>query len=585
MITFDPEVTGRNVVEKIDSKAGFKLLQKWYDTCLFQHKGCPSLSLVIPPVLPTRIIDVGPAEHPPKPLLDTTQTPNRTGRYAILSHCWGPDSSNISKTCLATLEDMRNGMSMSTLSKNFADAIRVAHAMKLRYVWIDALCIMQDSPEDLAIESAQMAQYYKNADVMLSGLASPHANHGLLRPRASDCNAARISLSQGDVYLRPQLYDTVSIVSDRSYSYIRPYVSYMPLHTRAWTVQERVFSSRIIHFSEQQLVWQCKTCAVSEDGQYTWNPKKASKGKLVDLLNLEIKGNKAHAQALISSARTGWHDLLAEYTSRHLTFSSDKLPALSGLAREVAQLTEDKYLAGLWVRRLREELLWTRQQNDGEPGWIVPERIRNGSPSWSWASLTGKVSSEVVKYRRIPQEWDPKIIKMYAKPATSDPFGRVSSANIIISIMCHDYVGPTTFTERPNAAPSFRSRSMAGREDIAEDAATDADEDDDNGAEYYDETIQPVTLDLCEPNYDFTLTPHLIACFGLYDSDGGSTDPTWADPKNKYSHQEFMLLKRVLNVAGTVYSRVGVASTMDGQIRRLKITKEQGWTRKTIVLV
>jgi hypothetical protein len=566
------------VVEDIASKAGFGLLRQWHNACLFKHPGCPSLSLFSPPELPTRVIDVGPLELPPEPRLYTAKAADRNCRYAILSHCWGPDASNISKTCLTNLEVLHDRIDLSTLSRNFSDAIKIAHGMKIRFLWIDALCIIQDSPEDWARESAKMAQYYKNADITIAGLASPHASHGLLNPRYSDRNVARISTPCGEVFVRPQLYDTVSIVSNRSYSVDRPYVSYMPLNERAWTVQERVLSSRIIHFSEQQLVWQCKTCAVSEDGQYTEHSKTASKRKLVDLLDLKINRGPTHPEALISIIRTGWHDLLAEYTSPHLTYDSDKLPALSGLAHEVSKLTEDNYLAGLWVRRLREELLWRRLGDDDQRDGIVPSRIHNGSPTWSWASLKGKIRNEVVRYRRIPHEYDPRIVKTYSKLATSDPFGRVLSANVSISIMCHDYVGPTTFAKKSaHAAPS---PPRSGSESSAEDNTSTY-----FPSEYQDETFATVRLDVNEPKCDFTATPHLIACFGEYNSDGGSTDPTWADPKNKHSHQEFMLLQRKGKVAGTVYCRVGVASMMDGTRRKLRIMEEEGWMRRTILIM
>jgi hypothetical protein len=159
------------VVEDIASEAEFGLLRKWHNTCLFEHPGCLSLSLSSLPELPTRVIDVWPLEFPPEPRLYTAKAANRRCRYAILSHCWGPDASSISKTRLTNLEVMHDRIDLSTLSRNFSDAIKIAHGMKIQFLWIDALCIIQD----WAAEPAKMAQYYKN--VTISGLASPHAHH------------------------------------------------------------------------------------------------------------------------------------------------------------------------------------------------------------------------------------------------------------------------------------------------------------------------------------------------------------------------------------------------------------------------
>lgn len=95
----------------------------------------------------------------------------------------------------------------TTLSKSFQDAITIARCLHIRYLWIDALCIIQDSNEDWAIESAKMAQYYKGGSVMISALASPGAGHGILHPRPSDTNAVNVSLHDHDLYIRPALED------------------------------------------------------------------------------------------------------------------------------------------------------------------------------------------------------------------------------------------------------------------------------------------------------------------------------------------------------------------------------------------
>ena len=86
------------------------------------------------------------------------------------------------------------------------------------------------------------------------------------------------------------------------------------------------------------------------DGRYTIISEASSTGKRVDLLDLKVEGNITQSQALVTADRTGQYRLLGEYTGRHLTHDSSKLTGPSSLAREVAQLTTDKDLVGLWVR-------------------------------------------------------------------------------------------------------------------------------------------------------------------------------------------------------------------------------------------
>ena len=244
---------------------------------------------------------------------------------------------------------------MTILSRNFKDAILISRGLKIRFLWIDALCIIQDSDEDWAQESGQMAKYYRNSSIMISALASPGAHHGILFPRLADRQAVQLSPSQGEVFVRPIMDDVVSITrssAHSSFSNTRPQLENMPLFQRAWTLQERVLSRRIVHYSEQQMIWQCKTCLVSEDGQYSSIEMARMEGKLVDLLDVDLQSKVA------TPVRLKWHVLVTEFTRKRLTHDADKLPALSGIASEVARLTGDKYLVGLWQRRIRDELLW-----------------------------------------------------------------------------------------------------------------------------------------------------------------------------------------------------------------------------------
>jgi hypothetical protein len=173
-------------------------------------------------------------------------------------------------------QEMTQGIDVSTLSKNFRDAIIITRGLGMRFIWIDALCIIQNSIEDWALESAKMGQYYKGGAVMISALASSNADDGILKTRDVDVNSVKVSVNGADAFIRPVLHDALSVLysSDRVCNARDP-IAIQPLNDRAWALQERLFAPRILHFTSQQMIWDCKTCVVSEDNQYDFNNRNA----------------------------------------------------------------------------------------------------------------------------------------------------------------------------------------------------------------------------------------------------------------------------------------------------------------------
>jgi len=131
---------------------------------------------------------------------------------------------------------MKEEIEESTLSRSFQDAIIITRGLDIRYLWIDALCIIQDSIEDWNVESAKMAQYYKGGMVMISALASPSADNGILHLRTRDTDSVKVSLIGTDVFLRHVLEDAWSIIQIESdSSQVRNSIAIQPLNDRAWT--------------------------------------------------------------------------------------------------------------------------------------------------------------------------------------------------------------------------------------------------------------------------------------------------------------------------------------------------------------
>jgi Heterokaryon incompatibility protein (HET) len=495
----------------------------------------------------------------------------------------------------------------TTISKSFQDAITITRGLHIRYLWIDALCIIQDSAEDWAIESAKMAQYYKGGSVMISALASPGAGHGILHPRPSDTNAVNVSLHNHDLYIRPALEDAWSVIQDETHfhSRVRQEISIQPLNTRAWTLQERLFAPRIIHYAAQQLIWQCKTCIASEDNQFSFLPGGQVLSPVIDLVNLDTERSTNVGKNIRPTIQsTGWYNLLQGYTKRQITYPSDLLPGISGLAREIQYLTGIKYLAGIWEGSpsiLLHSLLWRVGSSSRNP---PPTRSHNDSPTWSWSSLRGEITQlEKGPRNFISQPFlDPVFFLREATPLTANPYGQVSGGRIQVSGFVHAYTGPSTFAE-------FQTRKLVERLGIG---------DKEEGLHAYDESAliydnsssrDPYTdlaaitaigeaqqepqiqLDIPDVGYDFSTRgkgeggeQHILLFMGRWNDDPKSDDDLSAE-------QQFLLLRRVRMTDGSrksagkwpVFERVGIAEVQSPYL--LDISAAEGWKRRTGILV
>jgi hypothetical protein len=147
-------------------------MQGWIAECKASHTLCSDPSTTSDSGVPSRLLDVSSAQ--PK-LVDTASLPSQTGvGYAALSHMWGDiDAPAPLRTLLSNIEEMKKGIEVERLPRNFLDAVRVCRRLRLDYVWIDSLCIIQDSKEDWSAEAENMHRYYRDAEVTIVAYVFP----------------------------------------------------------------------------------------------------------------------------------------------------------------------------------------------------------------------------------------------------------------------------------------------------------------------------------------------------------------------------------------------------------------------------
>jgi hypothetical protein len=312
-------------------------------------------------------------------------------RYACLSHCWGVTQS-VTKTTRGTLKAFStSGIVLRGLPKTFHDAVRVCCNLGIRLIWIDSLCIVQDDSSDWLNQAQQMADIFDNAYLTIAASKA--------RDSASGCFSKVDRVYRGqplpgfpDIFIR----HTVPLPLHSSWAATeganlgedaRRVRHYWPLLTRAWVFQEILLSKRVVHFGVNEVSWQCST-KIQQQG--TVVPKYMLYLNAALPRTLRSRNSPGSGLGFENHDRM-WHILASDYSTRELTFSEDRLPAISAIARYMSGLRQnDAYMAGLWHHTMINDLTWSIWWR-GRRFSIDKERSQFRIPTWSWASCSGAV--------------------------------------------------------------------------------------------------------------------------------------------------------------------------------------------------
>lgn len=357
------------------------LARKWIEDCKANHINCREITGTF---RPTRLIDIGDTAADKARLCLGKDLP-ANGSYFTLSHCWGKKP--MPERLLGdNLQSMFVQIDCKKLSRNFQDAIYIARSLGGRYLWIDSLCIVQDSEEDWQREAALMGKVYLYGHCNLSAVASEDSSVGMIYKRqATEISPLRTTLrvisedEEQEVYLcDPKLWFNG--------------VTTAPLLERGWVCQERLLSSCNLHFGQTQIFWECAThtaCETFPSGlpleieKYTIEPLIKRKGgqllRLASGLVPRSLEDPSHPLEL-------WNQVVELYSTCQLSFGSDKLIALGGLAAISHHNFSNDYLAGLWQEYLPFQLLWEVMN---PVGIFSPPPYR--APTWSWAAADGQI--------------------------------------------------------------------------------------------------------------------------------------------------------------------------------------------------
>ncbi len=318
--------------------------------------------------LPPRLIDVSGSS------LFLRETQGLYGQYCALSYSWGRSKSF--RTHKATYRDRIRGFTLDDLPTTIKDAVRLTRTLGFQYLWIDALCIIQDDTKDWAINSAVMDLVYGFATLTIAASFCKDKWQPLFRPRPRPQSFEIPSPCSKD----KSKHGTVTL--SRREGVFADIFKSSPLATRAWTLQEWILSRRTIHFTNEQMFWECQEAGFAEDGS-SFDKSFSSR------TFLPPAGTTGAFSPDLTQMLARWRVMVDDYAQRNLFSTSDKLPALAGLAHQFQHLTGASYLAGMWREELPLGLLWTIHTSA-----LVGTGQRSTkwrAPSWSWASIDGGI--------------------------------------------------------------------------------------------------------------------------------------------------------------------------------------------------
>lgn len=371
----------------------------WYKMCKEQHRKCSATILNHTggnDWLPTRLIDTGDKDAADPNHLSIAETSTFSGSvrqgisYLALSHCWGKrgPSLRLTRDNKAILE---GGFSIDDLPRTFRDAVNTTRRLGFRYIWIDSLCIIQDDEDDWTREALTMSEVYLNAEISLAADDSRNSDEGFFRHR----NPGSFETISIDLLLRPFETGDGSATLTKFFACCMENepmrlwdtnVEWSALSRRGWALQERILAPRTIHFTQEQICWECKELQALEttpkDSQKTWHHEREREQGVFNFKDWEPTPDWS-ARTMEQYMCTLWHGVVRTYTScEPLTKESDKLIAVSGVAKALSKYLGSEYYAGLWGQTLLWDLLW-------RPG--SSESVRKPqeylAPTWSWASV------------------------------------------------------------------------------------------------------------------------------------------------------------------------------------------------------
>lgn len=392
------------------------------------------------PFVPERLIYV----DDPRPRLVLRTDPggfgvgSRAPMFAALSYCWGPidDAKQQLTTTTASLSQRRKAIETVDMTEVLRDAVAVTRALKIPYLWVDALCILQDDISDWEAQCVKVAELYASASVTICAASSTSCRQGFLRQRGLRIRIPFRSVRgpiSGSYYLQFK-YAGLSrglVFSDDTADF-----QHSRWGNRGWVFQENFSASRKLVFGNASLHYYTPS-SVQTMGSDTTQ---------------KVNGSVLSRNTVQDREWTykSWASIIREYSrceGSSFTKTKDILPALSGLTSHYYDLLQEEFYAGLWKGDLFRGLMWYW---DGD-SVTLPKRdcclprslMRHEDlPIPSWSPLGrgmfvthGALYKDDECFTSFQPEY--QLLRASTTPIGNNPFGEIENN---WSLLVHSYV-------------------------------------------------------------------------------------------------------------------------------------------------
>lgn len=315
------------------------------------------------------------------------------GVYACLSYCWGSPSkeNQIGQTIWRNIEQYKEAIPLQELPQTVADAIRLCCKLGIEFLWVDRLCIVQDQDsstgtDDWKTEASKMCDYYSKSALTISVHICSESSQSFLKKRQKGFQEQSrfviVEYPDEESKLKSSLWLIRPFVwNEGSWFLEDPWVDFSLRGNkeregwlgRGWTFQEWMLSPRVLHI-KGLTIWDCFNGYANELDH-----------RQMDHVYLRRDPEEFGGEII-------WADIVAEYSSRHVSKKTDWLVALAGLAQSYRKHTGWTYLAGIWKEELPFSLLWQPHHGTLDTRAARRELTNQTTPSWSWAHSIGPAS-------------------------------------------------------------------------------------------------------------------------------------------------------------------------------------------------
>jgi hypothetical protein len=363
------------------------LARKWLTSCIAEHKKCGSRTGGDSFFLPTRLLDVGSPGQPFIQLVLSEDLPkSRKNDYITLSYCWG-SAKYATCTTKDNFGERLRAIPVSSLPQTLADAVEIVRALRVKYLWIDALCIVQAEDgenEDWEREFPNMGKIYQHSLCTIAASGAEHSGVGCFyRRESATWPVQNYFLTDNN----RELGKDNPVILEATLPNWNITVENSALAKRGWVLQERMLASRTLFWTEDGLFWDCSELNASECQAHLLysNRKFPLLHELIENMQSDERKRRYEQKA--------WVNVLEEYSQKRLTVLSDKLAAIAGLGNEISRVTGSEYEMGIWRSNMVQELAWGADFSIlGTDDSVQPQAARlPEQPSWSWASMNQKL--------------------------------------------------------------------------------------------------------------------------------------------------------------------------------------------------